>query len=65
MVTYVVIEIQICNKSVKKRCGIDIQPLMDLLPTFYKVLKEYVKKNGHLTLVDIKSSDGHKISIKV
>ena len=52
-------------KNIKKYGGIDIEPLMNLLPKIYKTLKKYTKKHGHFTLVDVRSSDGDKVIIKV
>ena len=52
-------------KNIKKYGGIDIEPLMNLLPKIYKTLKIYTKKHGHFTLVDVRSSDGDKVIIKV
>ena len=52
-------------KNIKKHGGIDIEPLMNLLPKIYKTLKVYIKKHGHFTLVDVRSSDGDKVIIKV
>ncbi len=54
----------IINK-LKKYGGIDIEPLINSLPIIYTALKEYIKKNGHFILVDIESSDGDKVFIKV
>ena len=53
------------RKSIKKRCDIDIQPLMVLFPQIRKALKEFIKKNGRLVLVDIESADGDKVLIIV
>jgi hypothetical protein len=52
-------------RNIKKYGGIDIEPLMNLLPKIYKTLKIYTKKHGHFTLVDVISSDGDKVIIKV
>ena len=52
-------------RNIKKYGGIDIEPLMNLLPKIYKTLKIYTKKHGHFTLVDVRSSDGDKVIIKV
>ena len=52
-------------KNIKKYGGIDIEPLMNLLPKINKTLKRYIKKHGHFTLVDVRSSDGDKVIIKV
>ena len=52
-------------KNIKKYGGIDIEPLMNLLPKINKTLKTYIKKYGHFTLVDVRSSDGDKVIIKV
>ena len=51
--------------NIKKYGGIDIEPLIESLPIIYKTLKTYIKKHGHFTLVDIRSSDGEKVIIKV
>lgn len=52
-------------KNIKNHCDTDIEPFIDLLPTINKSLKDYIKKNGHFVLVDIKSSDGDTVIIKV
>lgn len=52
-------------RILKKHGGIDIEPLMNLLPKINKTLKIYIKKHGHFTLVDVRSSDGDKVIIKV
>ena len=51
--------------NIKKHGETDIDPLMNSLPIIYKTLKTYIKKHGHFTLVDIESSDGDKVFIKV
>ena len=65
MVSYLIIEIKIYIKDFKKHGGIDIEPLMNLLPKINKTLKTYIKQHGHFTLVDVRSSDGDKVIIKV
>ena len=52
-------------KNIKKYGGIDIEPLINSLPKINKTLKTYIKKHGHFTLVDVRSSDGDKVIIKV
>jgi hypothetical protein len=52
-------------KNIKKYGGIDIEPLMILLPKINKTLKAYIKKHGHFTLIDVRSSDGDKVIVKV
>ena len=52
-------------KNIKKHSGIDIEPLMNLLPKINKTLKTYIKKHGHFTVVDVRSSNGDKVIIKV
>ena len=54
----------ILNKF-KKYGGIDIEPLINSSPIIYTALKEYIMKNGHFIFVDIESSDGNKVFIKV
>ena len=51
--------------NIKKSGGTDIEPLMKLIPIIYKTLKKYIKEHGHFTLVDVRSSDGDKVIIKV
>ena len=51
--------------TIKKNSGIDIEPLINSLPIIYTALKEYIMKNGHFIFVDIESSDGNKVFIKV
>ena len=52
-------------RIIKKYGGIDIDPLMNLLPKIYKTLKTHIIKHGHFTLVDVRSSDGDKVIIKI
>lgn len=52
-------------KNIKKHSGTNIEPFINSLPIIYRALKQYIKKNGHFVLVDIESSDGYKIFIKV
>ncbi len=52
-------------RNIKRYGSTDIEPFMDLLPMLYKVLKKYIKQNGHFVLLDIKSSDGDEVIIKV
>lgn len=54
----------ILNKF-KKYGEIDIEPLINSLPIIYTALKEYIMKNGHFIFVDIESSDGNNVFIKV
>ena len=51
--------------TIKKNSGTDIEPLINSSPIIFKSLKAYIKKHGHFTLVDIRSSDGEKVIIKV
>ena len=51
--------------NIKKYVGTDIDILMNSSPKIFKTLKAYIKKRGHFTLVDIRSSDGDKVIIKV
>lgn len=37
----------------------------DLLKTVYKCLKTVIKRHGHFNLVDVNSSDGTKVIIRV
>ena len=52
-------------KNIKKHGGIDIEPLINSSPIIYTALKEYIMKNGHFIFVDIESSDGEEVIIKV
>ena len=52
-------------RKIKEHGGIDIEPLMNLLPKINKTLKTYIKKHGHFTVVDVRSSCGDKVIIKV
>jgi hypothetical protein len=45
-----------------KGVNIDFSKLMPLL---YKSLKSHIKHNGHFVLIDVVSSDGDKVYIKV
>ena len=51
--------------NIKKYGGTYIEPLVNSSPIIFKTLKAYIKKHGHFTLVDIRSSDGEKVIIKV
>ena len=37
----------------------------DLLNTLYKCLKTVIKRNGHFNLVEVDSSDGTKVIIRI
>ena len=53
------------TKQIIKYCkGVNLDFTM-LMPKMYKSLKTYIKHNGHFILVDVVSSDGDKILIKV
>ena len=52
-------------KYAKKYVESDVELLIDSLPTIYKTLKKYIKKHGHFTLIDLISSDGDKVIIRV
>lgn len=41
------------------------EKLKAILPKLYGSLKQFIKKNGHFTLVEINSADGEKIIIKI
>ena len=42
-----------------------VSAILNITPAIYKSLKKYIKENGHFVLVDITSSDGDKVYIKV
>ena len=52
-------------KKINKHSDTDIDQFIALLPTINKSLKEYIKKNGHFVLVDVKSAEGETVVIKV
>ena len=52
-------------KCIKKYGGADIAVLTNLSSATYKALKEYVKQNGHFVLLDVKSSDGEEVLLKI
>ena len=43
----------------------NVKIYLDVIPTIYKSLRKYIKENGHFVLVDITSSDGDTVYIKV
>ena len=40
-------------KTLKKYGNIDYEPFINILPKIHKSLKEYIKINGHFTLIDV------------
>ena len=52
-------------KSIKKHSEADIDELLNSLPLIYNALKEHIKKNGHFVLVDVESSDGDRVFIRL
>ena len=52
-------------KKINKHSDTDIDQFIALLPTINKSLKEYIKKNGHFVLVDVKNAEGETVVIKV
>ena len=60
-----VIKSKLLLKQIKKHAGKDNEELIDSIPLIYSALRTYVKEHGHFTLVDVKSSDGDKVVIKV
>ena len=52
------------NQIVKYCKGVSID-FTTLMPKMYKSLKSYIRHNGHFVLVDVVSSEGDKITIKV
>ena len=52
-------------KKINKHSDTDIDQFIALLTTINKSLKEYIKKNGHFVLVDVKSAEGETVVIKV
>ena len=56
---------KLISKQLSKYCkGTNID-FSNIMPVLYKSLKKYIKENGHFTLIDIVSSDGDKVIIKV
>lgn len=49
--------------SIKKYSGIEIDP--KIFKNMYRVLKEYIKENGHFNLVEVNSKEGDYIKIRV
>ena len=52
-------------KCLVKYGGKSIDSILNYLPLMYKVFKEYIKRNGHFILIDVVSSEGDKVLIKV
>lgn len=51
---------------INKHCDNEnIKIYIPLIPKLYKSFKKYIKENGHFVLIDITSSDGDKVYIKV
>ena len=59
------IKSRILGKIIKKNYGEQSTAILNITPAIYKSLKKYIKENGHFVLVDITSSDGDKVYIKV
>lgn len=51
----------------KKSNGVhmDIKELSKKIPTLYKEIRKYIKHHGHFNLVELKSSNGDEIIIKL
>ena len=53
------------TKQIIKYCkGVNLD-FKELMPKMYKSLKSYIRHNGHFILIDVVSSEGDKIIIKV
>ena len=51
--------------TIKENGVTNLEPLINSSPIIFKKLKTYIKKQGHFTLVDIRSSGGDKVIIKI
>ena len=60
-----VIKSKLFLRIISKRSDNNVKIYLDVIPTIYKSLRKYIKENGHFVLVDITSSDGDKVYIKV
>jgi hypothetical protein len=53
------------TKIMVKYCkGVNID-FSKLMPLLYKSLKSHIKHNGHFVLIDVVSSDGDKVVVRV
>ena len=50
-------------KKIDKHIGLDNHYLLDNGPNLYKILKKYIKTNGHFTLLEVKSVGGDEVKI--
>ena len=61
------VKTKLASRIISKNGDININKdeLHSMLKEAYKVLKDYIKVNGHFDMVDIRSSDGDIVKIKV
>ena len=57
------IKSKIILNKIKKYSGVDLD--INTFKNMYKVLKDYIKENGHFNLVEVISNDGEYIKIRV
>lgn len=55
----------VVRKAVKSRAGVDGRVLKNLFKEIKKQLKEYKRKNGALTLLEIESGENERIVLKL
>ena len=60
-----IIKSNFITKQIQKYCKSVKLDFASFMPTMYKSLKSYIRHNGHFVLVDVVSSEGDKIIIKV
>jgi hypothetical protein len=58
------IKSKITSSSIKKYAGNDLFS-KNLMKKMYKVIKEYIKENGHFTLLEVESKDGTYVKIRL
>ena len=57
------IKSKIILNKIKKYSGVDLD--INTFKNMYKVLKDYIKENGHFNLVEVITNDGEYIKIRV
>ena len=57
------IKSKIILNKIKEYSGVDLD--INTFKNMYKVLKDYIKENGHFNLVEVITNDGEYIKIRV
>lgn len=55
----------IWKKIISSAKSVESEEIVKFVPVLLKGLRQYVKKNGHFYLLEVKAKDGTKVKIKV